>query len=71
MPRMKDKYKKEVVPALMKEFGYSNVMQVPRATKVVVSMGVGAATQDSKLLDAAVADLALITGQKPAVTRAR
>lgn len=71
MPRMKDKYRKEVAPALMKEFGYSNVMQVPRATKVVVSMGVGGATQDSKLLDGAVADLALITGQKPAITRAK
>lgn len=71
MPRMKDKYRNEVVPGLMKQFGYSNVMQAPRLSKVVVSMGVGGATQDSKLLDAAIGDLTLITGQKPAVTRAK
>jgi len=71
MPRLKEKYKNEVVPALMKTFGYANVMQVPRLNKVVVSMGVGQATQDPKLLDGAVADMTLITGQKPAVTRAK
>jgi large subunit ribosomal protein L5 len=71
MPRLKDKYRSEVVPALMKRFGYRNVMQVPRITKVVVNMGVGGATQDPKLLDGAVNDLMLITGQKPAITRAK
>jgi len=71
MPRMKDRYKKEVVPSLMKQFSYGNIMQAPRLTKVVVSMGVGGATQDTKLLDAAIGDLTLITGQKPAVTRAK
>jgi len=71
MPRLKDKYRDEVVPALLKQFGYSNVNQVPKLVKCVVSMGVGAATQDAKLLDAAVADLALITGQRPIVTRAK
>jgi len=71
MPRLKDKYSSEVVPGLMKLFGYKNVMQAPRLAKVVVSMGVGQATQDSKLLDAAIGDLTLITGQKPAVTRAK
>lgn len=71
MPRLKDKYKSEIIPALIKEFGYKNVMQAPKPTKVVVSMGVGAATQDAKLLEAAVGDLTLITGQKPAITRAK
>jgi len=72
--RLKDKYSKEVIPALQKEFGYKNVMQVPRLEKIVVNMGVGAAGQtggDAKLLDGAIADLATITGQKPIVTRAK
>jgi len=71
MPRMKEKYQKEVVPQLMKTFGYDNVMQVPRVSKVVVNMGVGGAVQDAKLLDAAMNDLAMITGQRPIVTRAK
>jgi len=71
MPRLKDRYRSDVVPALMKRFEYGNVMQVPRVSKVVVNMGVGQATQDAKLLDAAVGDMTLITGQKPAVTRAK
>lgn len=71
MPRLKDKYRSEVVPALMKRFGYRNVMQVPRITKVVANIGVGGATQDPKLLDGAVNDLMLITGQRPAITRAK
>ncbi|MHB9036067.1 MAG: 50S ribosomal protein L5 [Armatimonadota bacterium] len=70
MPRMKDKYKSEVLPGLMKTFEYKNVMQAPRLTKVVVNMGVGQATQDAKLLDGAINDMTLISGQKPAVTRA-
>ena len=71
MPRLKDKYKNEVVPGLVKQFSYENVMQAPKVTKVVVSMGVGQATQDAKLLDAAIGDLTIITGQKPAVTVAK
>ena len=71
MPRLKDKYNSEVVAGLMKQFNYQNVMQAPRLAKVVVSMGVGQATQDAKFLDAAIGDLTLITGQKPAVTVAK
>jgi len=74
MPTLKKKYQDEVVPALQKEFGYKNIMQVPRIEKVVINMGVGAAGQtggDAKQLDGAVNDLATITGQKPAVTRAK
>jgi len=73
-PALKKKYQDEVIPILQKEFGYKNVMQVPRIEKVVLNMGVGAAGQtggDAKKLDGAVADLATITGQKPAVTRAK
>ncbi len=70
-PRLKERYRSEVVPALMERFGYGNVHQAPRLEKIVVNMGVGGATQDAKLLDAAVADLAIITGQKPAITRAK
>jgi len=71
MPRLKDRYRNEVVPKLTKEFDYGNIMQVPRLQKVVVSMGVGAAIQDSKVLDGAVNDLTLIAGQKPMVTIAK
>ena len=71
MPRLKQRYREETVPALRQEFGYANVMQVPGVTKVVVNMGVGEAARDSKLIDGAIRDLATITGQKPAVTRAR
>lgn len=71
MPRLKEKYRKEVVPQLMKTFGYKNIMQAPRLSKVVVNMGVGGAVQDAKLLDAAVNDVMTITGQRPIVTRAR
>ena len=70
-PRMKARYRDELLPALERELGYANPMQVPRLEKIVVNMGVGDAIKDSKLLDAAVADLAVITGQKAAVTRAR
>lgn len=70
-PRMKDKYQKEVHPMLMKTFGYKNVMQAPTLTKVVLNMGVGGAVADSKLLDAAMNDLSIITGQRPAVTKAK
>ncbi len=71
MSRLKEKYQKEVVPALMKRFGYRNIHQVPRLEKIVVNMGVGDATQDSKALDGAMQDLAIITGQRPMVNRAR
>ncbi len=69
--RLRDKYTKEVIPALKKEFGIDNVMAVPKVVKVVVNMGVGEATQNAKVLDPAVADLTAITGQKPVVTKAR
>lgn len=71
MARLQDKYRNDVVPGMMKTFEYKNVMQVPRLTKVVVSMGVGQSIQEPKLLDNAIGDLAQITGQKPAVTRAK
>ncbi len=73
-PTLKQKYQDEIVPNLQKEFGYKNIMQVPRIEKVVLNMGVGQAGQtggDAKQLDGAVSDLATITGQKPAVTRAK
>lgn len=71
MSRLKDKYLSEVVPTLQKRFGYKSIMQVPRLEKVVLNMGVGEAVQNSKALDAAMEDLAAISGQKPAVTRAK
>jgi large subunit ribosomal protein L5 len=64
-------YRQEVAPALMKEFGYKSSMAVPRMSKIIVNMGVGAAKDDIKILDAAVDEMGLITGQKPAITRAR
>src|SRR6516164_10060884 len=70
-PRLKDRYLTEIAPALMDEFKYGNVMQIPRLTKIVVNMGVGEAARDAKLIDGAVRDLAAITGQKPAVARAK
>jgi large subunit ribosomal protein L5 len=71
MTRLKERYQKDVVPALRKEFGYKNVMAVPRITKVVVNMGLGEATQNAKIVDAGADDLARVTGQKPATTRAK
>ncbi|PZN09409.1 MULTISPECIES: 50S ribosomal protein L5 [Thermaerobacter] len=68
---LKEKYEKEVVPALMERFGYTSIMQVPRIEKIVINMGVGDAIQNPKLLDSAVKELALITGQRPMVTRAK
>jgi large subunit ribosomal protein L5 len=70
-PRLRDRYRAEIVPALTQEFSYANPMQVPRVVKVVVNMGVGEAAKDSKLMDGAVRDLTAITGQKPAVARAK
>ena len=71
MSRLKDRYREEMVPALMEEFGYRNVMEVPRLQKIVVNVGLGEALQDVKALDAAARDIATITGQKPIITRAR
>lgn len=71
VPRLKEKYQTEVVPALMQEFRYSSVMQVPRLQKVVLNIGMGEAIQNAKALDAATGDLAAITGQKPVITRAK
>jgi large subunit ribosomal protein L5 len=70
-PRLKTRYQEEIVPALMKEFNYSNVMQVPRLVKIAVNIGLGEALQNSKAIEAATGDLATITGQKPVVTKAR
>ena len=69
--RLKDKYKNEVIPALMEQFQYSNVMEVPKVEKVVINMGVGAAKENQKLLDGALRELEMISGQKPVTTRAR
>jgi len=70
-PRLKERYKAEIAPALREQFKYGNVMQIPGVTKVVVNMGVGDAARDSKLIEGAVRDLQAITGQKPAITKAR
>lgn len=71
MPRMKARYREEIVPELRSEFSLPNIMQVPTVTKVVVNMGVGEAARDSKLIEGAIRDLTEITGQKPQVTRSR
>ncbi|MET9621032.1 MULTISPECIES: 50S ribosomal protein L5 [unclassified Streptomyces] len=70
-PRLKTKYREEIAGKLREEFSYENVMQVPGLVKIVVNMGVGDAARDSKLMDGAVRDLTTITGQKPAITKAR
>ena len=70
-PRLKGRYREEIVPAMMQEFGYCNVMEVPRLSKIVVNVGVGEALTDSKALDHTVQDIATITGQQPVVTKAR
>ena len=71
LPRLQEKYRSEIAPALNTEFGYDNVMQIPGLVKIVVNMGVGEAARDSKVIDAAIRDLTAITGQKPSVTKAR
>ena len=71
MPRLRDHYKATVVPALMQEFGYKNVMQVPRLEKIVLNMGVGEASQDRKKIEPALTEMAAISGQKPVITRAK
>jgi large subunit ribosomal protein L5 len=71
IPRLKEKYVREIVPAMMKEFGYQNVMEAPKLEKVVLNMGLGEAIHNIKVLDSAVEELALIAAQSPVVTRAR
>ena len=70
-PRLKARYRAEIAPALRTEFKYANVMQIPGLTKVIVNMGVGEAARDSKLIEGAIRDLTIITGQKPQVTKSR
>jgi large subunit ribosomal protein L5 len=70
-PRIRERYSKEVIPALMKRFSYTNLMQVPRLEKIVVNMGLGEAVSNPKLIESAVVEMAAITGQKPVVTRAK
>jgi len=70
-PRLKKKYKEEVVPQLMKDFGFENVMQVPRLDRIVVNMGLGEAVQNAKLIESATDELMAISGRKPVVTRAK
>lgn len=70
-PRMRVRYRDEIVPALIKEFGYSNVMQVPRITKISVNIGLGEALQNSKALEAAAGEMAIVTGQKAVITKAK
>jgi len=71
MARLKDMYRADVVPALMQEFGYKNVMQVPQVSKIVLNIGLGEAVANARAIDAAVGDLGAITGQKPVVTKAK
>ncbi len=71
LPRLKERYRAEIAPALKDELGYANVMQIPGLTKIVVNMGVGEAARDGKLIDGAIRDLTAITGQKPAVAKAK
>ena len=71
MNRLKEKYLNEVVPSLKEKYNYKSIMEVPKLEKIVINMGVGDATQNSKLLEAAIADLAKISGQKPVVTKAK
>ena len=70
-PRLKEKYKKEIVPKMMERFGFKNALEVPRISKIVVNVGLGEALEDKKLLDGVVREIAQITGQRPAVTKAK
>jgi large subunit ribosomal protein L5 len=71
MVRLRDYYKQEIVPGLMKEFGYKNIHQVPKLAKIVINMGLGEAVQDIKIIDKAAEEIAMVSGQKPVVTKAR
>ena len=70
-PRLLERYKKEIIPELKKQFGYKNDFEAPQVKKIILNMGVGLGSQDIKILEQAMADLAVITGQKPAMTRSR
>ncbi len=70
-PRLKERYRQEIAPAMREEFSYANGMKIPTVTKIVVNMGVGEAARDAKLIEGAIRDLTVITGQKPAVARAK
>lgn len=71
VPRLKTKYREEVAPALMQQFGYTSVMQIPRLTKISINQGIGDATQDKKLVDNAIQEMSIIAGQKPVSTKAK
>lgn len=71
VPRLHERYQQNIIPHMMKKFGYKNIMQVPKVTKVVINSGVGEATQDAKFLEAAVSDVTLISGQKAVVTKSK
>lgn len=71
MVRLRDYYKQEIVPGLMKEFGYKNIHQVPKLEKIVINMGLGEAVQDIKIIDKAAEEIAMVSGQKPVITKAR
>ncbi|MBU1006638.1 MAG: 50S ribosomal protein L5, partial [Candidatus Omnitrophica bacterium] len=71
VPRLEETYRKNIIPALKEKFGYKNSLQAPKIQKIVLNMGIGAATQDIKILEQAMEELGLITGQKPAITRAK
>jgi large subunit ribosomal protein L5 len=71
LPRLQERYRQEIVPAMMKEFSYRNVMEVPRVTKIAVNIGLGEALQNNKALEAAAGDLAIMTGQKAVITKAK
>lgn len=71
MTRLQEKYQKEVIPAMIEKFGYKNIMEVPKLEKIVINMGVGEAKENQKVLESAVNDLTLISGQKPVLTRAK
>lgn len=71
MTRLQEKYQKEVIPAMIEKFGYKNIMEVPKLEKIVINMGVGEAKENQKVLESAVSDLTLISGQKPVLTRAK
>lgn len=71
MTRLQEKYEKEIIPAMIEKFGYKNIMEVPKLEKIVINMGVGEAKENQKVLESAVSDLTLISGQKPVLTRAK
>ena len=71
MPRLQEVYNEQVIPKMMEKFGYKNIMEVPKLEKIVINMGVGKAKENAKILESAVADLTIIAGQKPIITKAK